>query len=525
VTGLSVKNRAVRQLWGELFPASTPITWDTSKLASSQSQLLESMVGLKVPPWIVAAGIVCAYVLLVLLIQLVSRQGKRPAGFAAAVALSILIAIGLLVFSFFRDNTVKLSMARIDLLDLDHGGARHEAVTLLGPESSNFPIGVVPGASLSQAPSSESKPLDLTIAPLRADASVFPRRIERVWQAAAAIPVDQTLHATGRFDATGLALSVDNRIGDLSSPVLIGTSGRFNLAPIPNGASTLRADDAGSNRAAVQLDQAQLRGRILDAAMTSGAPGRPSFSPQLDDTIYLAGWLTQAPPPLLQLPADRTPALSESNALARTRVQIEPSPVGSTVHIASAFTQMITGDIAAIPYDATRKQWIEAFQPTDFFVGFAFPAGIGHVKTTRVTLDVQSNTPQHTLTFRRGQVERGRVEMNPGGPVVASWSKMIGSNSVTFDVAPGDVDANGWVWLMVSVEGPAVQSRWNLQNIAVSYDGMVDGPPQPAVLPAREPPRAPAREPARPAVQKKKTPTPKKPKPKPAPKKKASQPQ
>jgi len=59
----------------------------------------------------------------------------------------------------------------------------------------------------------------------------------------------------------------------------------------------------------------------------------------------------------------------------------------------------------------------------------------------------------------------------------------------------------------VSVEGPAVggqTARWRITDFAVAYDGVIEGAPQPIVMPKREAP----------------TPIPDAPKPKPQPAKK-----
>ena len=508
VSGLDVKDPAVRQIFQNAFPGAPRVRWENSKLAVTQNEFLESMVGLKVPPWIVAATIVSAYVIIVLVIQLLARQSWRPAGFGAVVGVSILVAIGLVVFSFFRDKSVDLSMARINVLDLDRGGVRNEAVTLLGPENESFPISAVPGATLRQASGGESKPLKLTISPIRAEgAAVFPRRIERVWQSTAAVPVEQSLHVVGQFDEQGLGLSVDNRIGVIQSPVLVGPSGRYSLPTIADGTSQVRADDTQTNAATVQLEAQQLRGRILDAAMTSASSMRSNEAPRLDESILLAGWLANAPPPLLKLPDGQSPSAMHSNALARTRLELKPSPVGSKVHIAKAFTQMLTGDIGALPFDPTKGEWLETFTSQEFLVGFAFPPGVGKVKTTHVTIDFGASAPQQTITLRRGQVKNDRVQINPGGTEIGTWSQLIGSNTVDFEVEPGDVDVNGWAWIMVSIEGPAIggqTARWRITDFAVAYDGVIEGPPQPIVMPKREAP----------------TPTAEAPKPKPQPAKK-----
>jgi len=248
-----------------------------------------------------------------------------------------------------------------------------------------------------------------------------------------------------------------------------------------------------------------------------------------DDTIYLAGWMADPPSPLLELPGDQKPSLLRTNALARTRVLITPSPVGSLVHIPGAFTQVVLGDSMAMPFDPGRGEWLDAFTAQDFVIGFGFPQGIGKVRTKSVTLHLQANLPQQTITLMRGQLSGGKF-VNVRGPEIVKWNQLIGTQSITFDVSDGDVDANGWLWLHVNVDSPPGQSRWRIENFSAEYDGVVEGPPQPVVLPMREqepaaPPK-PVNAAPKPAAAKKPTSKPAtKPTTKAAPKKKAGQPQ
>ncbi len=528
-TSLDITKPAVRQLWASAFPDSPAMNWDTSKLSQMQSGLLESMVGMKVPPWIVAASVVGAYVLVVLTIQLVARQGRRPVGFAIAVGVAILIAVGLVIASSLRDRTVVPSMARIDLLDLSVGGMRTEAVSLLGPDQTGFPISVGPGVGLRQASASDAKQLDLSVSPLRiTNAAVYPQRVDRVWQLSSAVPAEMSLQVNGRFDERGLSLSVDNQVGVIEKPVIIGPHGQIALADIPSGKSELRADAAEAHSSAVKLEGEQLRDRILDAAMSKLSAARLTDIKHRDSPIYLAGWMANAPAPLIQLPDEQQPAIARTNALARTGVKIIPSPVGSAVHVSSAFTQFASAGLMGMPYDPLRQQWMDVFTPSEFLVGFSVPQSIGHFRAKRVAISMQAEAPLQTITLYRGQAIGGKVRLNSAGPEIAQWKQLMGSRSVALDVADGDIDANGWMWIRVNIECPPGQSRWKIQDFSIDYDGVIDGPPRPVVLPVREydempdakqiaPNPAPAKKPAKkPATKPATKPT--------GPKKKASQP-
>src|SRR5204863_3468682 len=106
--------------------------------------------------------------------------------------------------------------------------------------------------------------------------------------------------------------------------------------------------------------------------------------------------------------------------------------------VSPAFARISNGQGGPIPCDVNKHEWIQQFNPQDFQIGFAVPSQIGKLRPTKVTLVADFNAPQHTVTIRRGQCPGGTVSVNPAGPVVATWEKPIGPQTLTFDVAPGD---------------------------------------------------------------------------------------
>src|SRR5262249_5588952 len=155
--------------------------------------------------------------------------------------------------------------------------------------------------------------------------------------------------ARGQFDANGLNLSVDNSAGAITAPLLIADGRYFSLTDLPLGQSTAAATDSnlnpvGSapiNNRAVQLEADQLRGRIMEAAMRRGAMSG-SIVPDIgaETSLQLAGWFTEAPPALVSV-ADEPIKVTRTNAMVRTRVATQPSPVGSTVKINAAFSRVV----------------------------------------------------------------------------------------------------------------------------------------------------------------------------------------
>jgi hypothetical protein len=491
VTALSLKDPKVRSLWQQtLIPAEPTLPWDKSRLTLDQGQIMQAMVGLKAPPWTMAAGIVGLYVVIVLVIQLIARQSRRPMGFAAAIGVAILIAGGLMVVSLLKDKTVDLSLARISVTDLGTGGMRHEAVALLGDQ--DVAIQAVPGASLRDEVGGSST-VTLVTSPPGAQTKLQPRQIAHIWQATAATPVDQTLRVSGMFDADGLKLSIDNHAGKIVAPLLLSEGRHFCLPDVPAGQSTATASDQNLNppgppinSKAVQLEAEQLRGRILEAAMKP-APNQGMLpEAAVDSPLLLAGWYADPPPPLVTV-TGQSPKLAQANAAVRTKVDLQPSPVGSAVKISPAFTRIINGQGGTLPYDVNKHEWIQQFNPQDFQIGFAVPSGIGKLRPTKVTLVADFNAPQHTVTIRRGQCPGGKVSLNPAGPAVTTWDKPLGPQTVTFDLSSGDYDANGWVWLQFVVETPVVgTAKWEINGMSMGYEATVEGPPIKPVLPARD---------------------------------------
>jgi hypothetical protein len=522
MTALDVKNPDIRKLWQQaLVPPPPALAWERSQIPAQQAGILRSMVGLKAPPWTAAAGIVAGYVLIVLVIQLVARQSLRPTGFAVAIGIAILIAGGLLVISLFKDKTVDLNFARISVTDVDQGGVRQEAVALLG-ENKDVTVVAVPGATIRDEVGGTD---DITIitSPASVQTTLQPRQLGHIWRATAAVTPDRSLQASGQFDAEGLKLNINNSSGPITGSLLLSGTRHFSLADLSAGQTTAVATEqnlnpAGSppiNQKAVQLEAEQLRGRIMDAAMRPATSAGPQLLASFEPPLILAGWFAEPPPSLVSLAGEEQAKFSRTNAMVRSRVRLEPSPVGSTVNINGAFSRILNGFGATIPYDSNSNQWIEQFTaPQEFQVGFAVPSGIGKLRPTRVTLLANLNAAQHTVTVRRGQCPGGKLRMNSAGPEVATWTRPISAQRVTFDVAPGDYDANGWVWLSFLVDaGETGSARWQINDMAMEYEAQVEGAPIVPVMPEREamfpdepPPRKqPAKQPPKPTEKKPQT--------------------
>jgi hypothetical protein len=215
------------------------------------------------------------------------------------------------------------------------------------------------------------------------------------------------------------------------------------------------------------------------------------FLSQTEVKPELAGWLSdEATPKLIHLQMDSTPPM-QTQTLTRTPVELEPTPVNTTVSIDGGFNRLVAVNAPGLPYQPSEGTWIDTQQAGEWLIGFAAPSGIGQLKTTRATVRLDISAPQHKLTLRKGQCPGGVVSQNMAGQVVGEWANIRSQQTVTIDCSPDDVDANGWLWLLVGIEssplaaGSTLTPRWMFEDFAVSYEAEVIGPPQAPIMPAK----------------------------------------
>jgi hypothetical protein len=79
------------------------------------------------------------------------------------------------------------------------------------------------------------------------------------------------------------------------------------------------------------------------------------------------------------------------------------------------------------------------------------------------------------------------VRENASASPVAAWDGAGGPKLVTIDVGPNDVDANGWLWLLMTADprqtvgmglGETPQGNWQILRLDATIDAAVTGPPQ-----------------------------------------------
>jgi hypothetical protein len=136
-------------------------------------------------------------------------------------------------------------------------------------------------------------------------------------------------------------------------------------------------------------------------------------------------------------------------------------------------------ELRGLPHDPVTNVWNPASIGGTWTFGFEPPRKIGHVRVTRAIVEVDISAPQHTVILRRGQVRNGQPIVNLAGPVAAQWRNPIGRQSpITFETTVEDVDADGRLWLHMTVEAPPVAtSLWHVRDFGVSLEGEVIAPP------------------------------------------------
>jgi hypothetical protein len=216
-----------------------------------------------------------------------------------------------------------------------------------------------------------------------------------------------------------------------------------------------------------------------------------------EPSVDLAAWLSDAGTPKLVTTSADVKGVSppvQTQTLVRVPVKINPTPVGAKVTLDGAFNRLVVPEPAGLPYQFGDDTWIESTQYNQWVVGFAAPSQVGQLKTNRATVRIDMTTPQQKVTLRRGQASGGVVRQNPSGDVIGEWTNTQGAQTITIDCGPDDVDANGWLWLLVSVEaspiagtGGPLLPRWKFEDFSVTYESEVIGPPRAPVLPSKQP--------------------------------------
>ncbi len=478
-------------IWREILQLDHSTSdWAASRLQSERDHVLESMIGAPTPRWSNAAIIAGGYLGLMLMIQLVFSGARRPVAFAVGTGVAILgCGVLLAISSVRRSDHGSFSAARLATIDLgvQGGGVRREAIAFFGRDDPAFSLSAGDAVALRPVAASADNPASVTQLPFAApNAAVRSGRVDRVWEATEPVAENVRFTARATFESDRVMLQFDNRLGSvLRSPIVIWNRACYRTGDLPQGSSAaalgLRSPAGDFTNASVIAGEADiLRSQIAKASVTMATNSR---IPAVDDSQpMLIGWLdastSDLAKPMTQFSV--APDLIRAQVMVRSPIQITPSALEQSIHVPSDLVQVAGGAGQGVFYDDVQREWVQSMQAGNWLIGFRAPAGIGSIRPTRATLRADLLAPGHKITFRRGQALEGVAKENTGGPIVAEWNRLVGARSIAFDLDPADADAQGCVWLLLSVEeaGSAgdggVLAQWKFGRLEMELDARVE---------------------------------------------------
>lgn len=455
--------------------------------ADTRGRLLGAMVGIQTPPWSHAAIVAGVVLGIAFLAHVLIRGTRRPAAFVIVSGSAVALAVGVILFASARRSDQALAEARLAITDLgvDGAGQRVEALTYFGSDDATIALDVDADTALHliRAPVGES----LTIGQLPFEASRAGARATggAVWQAQAPVASDGS-RFTLRFTPEGPTLrSQDNRT-PLSGALLLTNGRAFPLSAIQAGDGQVSVglpNQRGdlTNFGIVGGEIARLRARILDWAEHVGTRVPGESVDRLHRQVRLAGFI-DADTSIVT--ASTAAPRTIIHSLVRREVAIEPTPVGQAVRVPGGMVRFVGLAARSLPMDA--RGIIRTEQTGSWLIGFAAPREIGRLAPQQATLRADIRTPLHRIRLQRGQCTTGPARPNPAGPEVLNVSQTLSSPTVNFTIDSTDIDANGWVWLLLTSEQLAVPSdstrrEWTIESIELELTGEVVAPPQPDV--------------------------------------------
>jgi hypothetical protein len=457
------------------------------------------MVGRKVAPWGVAAGIAGGYLLLVIAAQWIFLGASRPRAFVISLAAALLLSGVLLAMGMSRREKQALQSARLAVIDVapDGGAWQHDSVAFVGMDdpamelrASDERVMMRPAlADVRNRPGVRQQPF------VAEAAGVYPDRVERVWEASGPANANLRLEVIARFGPGGMRLEVDNGLGrPLEAPLLVFNRRALSLANLPAGPTSVTSmqlnerEDFTSSIAMLTSELAKRRGQVVQASLTSPDEMASSIYAQGTEPL-LIGWLDDPAdaglirPSISQKPGDR-----KAMVMVRGVVRIEPPAPGTKLVIPAS---MVSVQPVKLPYERRMGETVPSQEQGSWLIGFSPPAQLGQVRPTRATLSVRVNLPAHTLSFHKGACREGKPVMSlGGGAAIANWSGEVGARVVSFECSPEDYDAAGRVWLLMQVEAKApstggssgASGSWQIKDLSMSMNADAVAPPPPVAL-------------------------------------------
>lgn len=481
------RSDAADALWLQLLRnTALPREWEDTGLVAARDSILSRMIGKRVAPWGLAAGVTGAYLLGVVGVQLLLNGPRRPGAFAITLGIAGALSAALVAMGVTRQADQTPMAARIATLDVgaEGGGTMREAAAFVGVDDPEFGLsGQDDAVSLKlmesfgrgDRPVVWQQPFNVPAAGMRAES------YQRVWTARGRLPAEVKLGAVARFDEQGLTVRIDNGSGGpLVAPSIV-----WGPAVLPAGARAAEGQTqaraaATAGASVIVSGEDKLRSDVLDAML---APASQVTNVQVETAPTLVGFLEDANVPRLLRPS-RDDLTMRTVALARTPLQIQPSPVGDRVRIPGEVMAVDPGPTRGLPYDASRQEWLQSSMDGTWLIGFRPPAQVGQLRPIRLLVDANLNAPRHRLTLYRQQVRNGRPEVNLAAEPAVQWDTPAGARDAVIEVDASDADATGTIWLRLQVERAGgidtsgLPAPWQVHWLRAAYEAEVIGPPQ-----------------------------------------------
>lgn len=236
-----------RDLWAPLLGLNAPdVTLASTRFtAARRGEVLGEMIGTPAPARSVAVALAVGFASVVLVSQLLFRGPRRPLAFATASVIAVLMAGVLAGSRWFTGANEPLTTGRVSVVRLDgSGGFVQETCAYAGDYAKPGDLALSlddPAAVLRPAMFDGTDAPTLCVSPFGvADAQAESGVINRVWQADAPVARGASASAVGRFDESGLRLTVKNDLGGpIDAPVLLAGTNVYRLPALAGGEATV----------------------------------------------------------------------------------------------------------------------------------------------------------------------------------------------------------------------------------------------------------------------------------------------
>jgi hypothetical protein len=383
-----------------------------------------------------------------------------------------------------RHADQSLQVARLGVVDVapaahGGGGVRRESIAFVGADMPHMTLAAAnESVMLRPALADARNRPTVRQQPFTAENAIFLDRIERVWEATAPLDPKWRIDATAQLGGNGLALDVDNAVGQtLESPLVIWNGRALAIADLPLGRTTVRDMQLNprgrfNGIAALTSEQGKRRAQVVAASL---APPRETAanSTAFDTPPMLIGWIADAGDPLAA-PAERDMEIdAKTMTMIRTPLRFNVAAAGIAVAIPAGLVRVDTG---RMPYDHDSGESVPTPQGGSWRIRFGPLRQAGRLKPSRVTVAARVTLPAHTL--------RLTMPSRAANDAPLEWSRKVGTIETTIECGERDYDADGRITMTLDVEqlDPASTVTWQISDLVAKIDGVITGPPAPIVL-------------------------------------------